>query len=57
MLSLGPSPNVQVFADGSGNGLYGAMKTATVIPEPSSLLLLAGPLLALALSLSRKRKA
>jgi hypothetical protein len=54
---VSPGPNVQLFTDGAGDALYGAMRTQTAVPEPSTLLLLAGPLLALGLRRSRKRPA
>jgi hypothetical protein len=52
---VGLGPNGQVFTDAAGNGLYSAVQTG--VPEPTSLLLLAGPLLALGLKRSRKRAA
>ncbi|HEV3332961.1 MAG TPA: hypothetical protein VG096_18365 [Bryobacteraceae bacterium] len=52
---LGINPSVQVFNDANANGLYAAERIASV-PEPSSVVVLAGFLLALGLTL-RKRAA
>lgn len=51
----GVAPNVQIFSDANGNGLYGAWQGS--VPEPSSLMGFVGLLLVLGLAIRRRQSA